>query len=120
MTEGDADKAFLMADADQADDSFVVTRGDLNEIVHPFPERKAAQPVHVHPPPCRDHIGIPVPERIFLLLGIQDIFPKILHHFSQGSASVDSADSVTGGGVLAAVRLSPISSVSVEMSRSMP
>ena len=77
--EGDADKAFLMADADQADDSLVVTWGDLNEIVHPFPERKAAQPFRVHPPPCSDHIGVPVPERILLLLGIQDISPKILH-----------------------------------------
>ena len=118
--EGDTDKAFLMTDADQADDSLVVTWGDLNEIVHPFQKREAPQPVHVHPPPGRNHIGVPVPERLLLLPGIQDISPQVFHHSSQSSASTASAGSVTDGGALAAVRLSPISNVSVEMSRSIP
>ena len=118
--EGDADKAFLMTDADQADDSLVVTWGDLNEIVHPFQKRKTPQPFHIGPPSGRYHIGVPIPERRLLLLGVKNISPKIFHHSSQSSASAASAGSVTGGGVMAAARLSPISNVSVEMSRSMP
>ena len=118
--ESDADKAFLMADADQADDGFVVTRGDLNEIVNPHQKRKTPQPLHIDPPSGRYHIGVPIPERRLLLLGVKNISPKILHHSSQSSASGDSAGLVTDGGVLAAVLLSPISSVSVEMSRSIP
>ena len=118
--ESDTDKAFLMTDADQADDSLVVSWGDLNEIVNPFQKREAPQPLHIRPPPGRNHIGVPVPERLLLLPGIQDISPQVFHHSSQSSASAASAGSVTGGGVLAAARLSPISNVSVEMSRSMP
>ena len=49
-----------MTDADQADDSLVVTWGDLNEIVNPFQKREAPQPLHMHPPPGRNHIGVPV------------------------------------------------------------
>lgn len=119
-TESDTDKAFLMTDANQADDGFVVSWGDLNEIVNPHQKRKTPQPLHIDPPSGRYHIGVPVPERVLLLPGIQDISPQVFHHSSQSSASTASAGSVTDGGALAAVRLSPISNVSVEMSRSMP